>query len=38
MGFVRRDPYYAIPNIFLPITIFMEQNLELSDVAAGQPG
>ena len=36
MGFVRRAPYYDIPNIFLPITIFMEKNLERSDVAARQ--
>ena len=28
MGFVRRAPYYAIPEVFLPITIFMEKNLE----------
>lgn len=28
MGFVRRTPYYEIPDIFLPITIFMEKNLE----------
>lgn len=28
MGFVRRAPYYAIPDIFLPITIFMEKNLK----------
>lgn len=28
MGFVRRPPYYAIPEAFLPITIFMERNLE----------
>ena len=27
MGFVRCAPYYAIPEIFLPITIFMEKNL-----------
>jgi GNAT superfamily N-acetyltransferase len=28
MGFVRRGPYYDIPDIFLPITIFMEKALE----------
>lgn len=36
MGFVRCDPYYDIPNIFLPITIFMEKDLERSDVVAGK--
>lgn len=34
MGFERRAPYYDIPDIFLPITIFMEKNLENSDVPA----
>lgn len=28
MGFIRRSPYYLIPEIFLPITIFMEKDLE----------
>ena len=28
MGFVRRTPYYEIPEVFLPITIFMEKDLE----------
>jgi len=28
MGFERRTPYYEIPDIFRPITIFMEKNLE----------
>ncbi len=28
MGFVRCAPYYNIPDIFLPITIFMEKSLE----------
>lgn len=28
MGFVRRTPYYEIPDTFLPITIFMEKNLQ----------
>ena len=28
MGFVRRAPHYDIPDIFLPITIFMEKDLE----------
>lgn len=27
MGFVVRSPYYDIPEAFLPITIFMEKNL-----------
>jgi ribosomal protein S18 acetylase RimI-like enzyme len=27
MGFVRRTPYYDIPNAFVPITIFMEKSL-----------
>jgi putative acetyltransferase len=31
MGFVRRAPYYDIPDIFLPITIFMQKDLEVSD-------
>ncbi len=39
MGFVRRAPYYDIPDIFLPITIFMEKNLENSqDPAASLTG
>jgi GNAT superfamily N-acetyltransferase len=28
MGFVRCAPYYTIPDVFLPITIFMEKRLE----------
>lgn len=28
LGFVRRTPYYEIPDIFLPITIFMERDLD----------
>ena len=28
MGFIRRSPYYVIPDIFLPITIFMEKDLD----------
>lgn len=28
MGFVRRTPYYEIPEAFLPITVFMERNLD----------
>ena len=27
-GFVRRPPYYDIPECFLPITVFMEMNIE----------
>ena len=34
MGFVRRAPYYNIPESFLPITIFMENNLGNSDRSA----
>ena len=30
IGFVRRTPYYQIPDVFLPVTIFMEKNLEES--------
>ncbi len=33
MGFVRRAPYYEIPEIFGPITIFMEQDLTRSEPA-----
>jgi len=28
MGFIRRSAYYVIPDIFLPITIFMEKDLD----------
>lgn len=30
VGFVRRPPYYEIPEIFLPITVFMEKDLALT--------
>ena len=41
MGFGRRGPYYDIPGVFLPITIFMEKDLaeqEESPVQAMQAG
>jgi putative acetyltransferase len=36
MGFVRRSPYYDIPEAFLPITIFMEKDLAVPE--AGPSG
>jgi GNAT superfamily N-acetyltransferase len=33
MGFVRRPPYFDIPEIFRPITIFMEKDLRRSGLS-----
>jgi ribosomal protein S18 acetylase RimI-like enzyme len=39
MGFVAREPYYEIPEIFHPITIFMERDLGTIAAAPGEvPG
>ena len=38
MGFVRRAPYYSIPEAFLPITIFMEQDLASEEIGRAKRG